>query len=1093
MKRDQLIRIHSFPAVVQAAHVHAIRRDEDLQAANDFVASYLGYDSRARHALSEAVTCLSQRERGGAFWLNGVFGCGKSHLLGVLALLSAGYGRETFAVSHPFLGPLVSCIPDRLVLHFSLDEYDAERWSLEAAFWRELELEWGRKGLGDLNIVKEASRGEVFTHLLDDLTRRGFQGLVICLDELSLFLGGREHHGLQADAAFLQFLGQFSRRAPLHLFAALQKNVDDIAGIEAYSLGQIRDRFTTLSLSLANLPAILEQRVVEVVDSPALEGLCDWTWSELNRALPRQDFGPSEWRAHYPFHPATLGLLEQVVARFFSRTRSAVLFMTQTAATDGPAEERVGPDTIWDYFEPELDGHPDLRPLSNIWQTWRDEISEIAGRSEDEPHMVRVMKFVLLCKVAGLSATVAQVANALNLNAGLAGDGNYEYARYLLERLRSRAAFLAVERGDDPLLDRYAVDTGQRVGEMLRRHLQASLETLDAEDSRVPSAVLLACREEPLPLAELESGPRSYSIFWHNTPRRLQVEIWKSGAVDALNNRLCALCEPGAQDDALLVVLPPYSRDDLDLESVTSVLPEEFQRALWFWKPRGPLKDELTLAREVTAARLLESDPQLLDNRRGRAVLEKLRAEAPGRELQLQRVALRLLREGMLYLGHGPVLEAAELAASETWTGLLEAVADFAMPQLYEGYAPLAPRARLLTPSNADALCLEILRRPSTEPYFAPSLERLARHIGEPLGVASASAGRWRITSPQSALRETVMARVACGVTLAGLESELAKRPWGLRPEQTAIVVCALLREGEALALDSRGQELVPAQIGLPLRRSVHTLKPGQLVSASIWDRIGQLAAILGGFGWGALTFEQQDAARDWLLSWRENVENELNLSQARCTQLRRQLGHSADGWPEFTADCEVVAAMIQAIPASGTAMQVLERAAQTDSALVQTHLLRWRSSIQRLESRLHPLLTGYGLLAHPELNCPGDIVEQRTTLLLRLGDGEKILWDDDLPGDMTQWATTYQKSYAAWHAAQHNGERWNSLRRLVNSDQLKALERLATLTNRPFPWGPRVRESLEAELGKFLFSKREFNGGRSGLSFVRSQAWRPG
>jgi hypothetical protein len=41
-------------------------------------------------------------------------------------------------------------------------------------------------------------------------------------------------------------------------------------------------------------------------------------------------------------------------------------------------------------------------------------------------------------------------------------------------------------------------------------------------------------------------------------------------------------------------------------------------------------------------------------------------------------------------------------------------------------------------------------------------------------------------------------------------------------------------------------------------------------------------------------------------------------------------------------------------------------------------------------------------------------------------------------------------------------------LRRLASSLELAALERLASLLNRPFPFGPAVRQDVEAEIGKF-------------------------
>src|SRR5687768_14783021 len=124
-----LIAVRAFPAVVQAADIRALRREQNPDAIRDFVGGYLGFDERSRYALSTALASLSQTERGGAFFLNGVFGSGKSHLLGLLALLGDGIGEDVFAVTHPHLTSMLGASDARMTVHFSLDDYDAGRFS----------------------------------------------------------------------------------------------------------------------------------------------------------------------------------------------------------------------------------------------------------------------------------------------------------------------------------------------------------------------------------------------------------------------------------------------------------------------------------------------------------------------------------------------------------------------------------------------------------------------------------------------------------------------------------------------------------------------------------------------------------------------------------------------------------------------------------------------------------------------------------------------------------------------------------------------------------------------------------------------------
>ncbi len=1063
MRLRDLGHVADFPAVLSGADIAAHLQNPDTDAAREFLGGYLGLDSHSRHALHTALSSLAQREVGGAFWLNGVFGSGKSHFLGVVALLGQGSGGETFAATHPDCAPYLQNFARRLCLHISLDEFDASQLGLEAVFWRQLEALWARRELGEFPIERDGARVEAFASLETALQNAGLSGLVVCFDELSLFLGGRDHKPLQADAAFLQFLGAHSRRAPLWVFAALQKTIDDISGLERYSLSQIRDRFTLLPLSLSNISALVQMRLVQVSDEEAVQKVCNDSFARLSQRLPRLAFGAREWRASWPFHPATLGLLEAVTGRFFSRTRSATLFCARSIDLDKSADFRVAPEAIWDYFEPELEAHPDLRPLLAVWRAWEDAADAIFDE-KDRENGRRAGKFLLLCKIAGQSPTPIQLANDLGFDLDLAGDGAYEYARFLLERLRLRGAFVALERGETPLAGRYTVDLGRRVGEMARRHLAATLETLPSADARIASHVVGCCRGDLLPLGEL-AAPRSFSLFWHSAPRRLSVEMWNGSAPQGLANRAAATRELGAPDDALLAIWPPFNIEEADFEAIFGQLEPDARPALWIWKPRSPARDEWELAREATAASLATLDPVLRDNRRGRALLEHLEKEAPARETQLQRVALRLLLEGELVLGGGAVLEASELTRGEGFAALLEAVGDFAWPHLFPRFVEVAPRARLLSPSNADTLCLEILRRAPAEPFFAPSLERLANHVARPLGAAASHAGRWKIAAGNAELTGEMRAFLGEGATYAALEAHFSKSLWGLRGEQTAILTCTLLRSGEIAAFDERGSELSPPQIGLPLRRAVHFLRPGRLPDAPQWARIATLARELCGFSLGAASFAEAQRAATALLEWREETAQKAELALARAAQLRRALGHDAHAWPRFERAQRALGAVLEAVPARGAAFEVLSRAASLDFELVREDLSLWHHFESALGQRLAPLLGLNALLGHPEFAPPPELSDARGDLLKRLGAGEDALFDPDLPAEAEKFRADYAAHYALWHGAQNDAARWNGWRALAQSDEIHVLERLASLQNRTF--GGALRGEIERELAK--------------------------
>ncbi len=1064
------VRARRFPAVITGAHIRELRENPASDETLDFVGGYLGFDARSHFALETLLSSLSG-DKGGAFWLNGVYGAGKSHLLGVVALLCDGAtgvhaGREVFGALYPAFAPLLAKFAPRLVVSIALDDYSARNFNLEGIFWRELEVQAARQNLNLPSRDANESRAENFAQLENALRENGLNGLVICIDEVSLFLGGREREGLQGDAAFLQFLGQHSRRAALWVVGALQKNVEDIGDLEAYSLSQIRDRFTTLPLSLAHLPALVEARLRILDDAHAADELCAQTFAAQSQALPRLDFGPQEWRALFPFHPATINLLESVTSRFFSRTRSAALFCAHSLekCAGDAATSRVGPERIWDYFVPELESHPDLRALLEVWESWEPLAASVAP--DDVADVRRAMKFLLVSKIAGQAPTPLHVANALGFDVGLGGEGNIDYARQLLEKLRRNAPFVALERGDDAAGDRYAIDLGKRVGELARRHIALAAEGLSAGDARLMAHALRAAHSEPMPLSELSGG--ALATMWANSPRTIAVDVESGASASTLANRILSTREAGAQSCAFLLMLPPFSREQWQREPTLKLLEDPRDRAaFWMWKPRAPARDEWELCRESAAASLAASDPALADNRRGRAIMEYLEKGAPARDAQLSRVVTRLYLEGELVLGTGAAIEAAELARGETFAALLESVADFALPQLFPRWPEIAPRARLLTPSNADALCLEILRRPADEPFFAPSLERLARHIAMPLGLATAQAGRWKIAAGLEQWREPFLASVGSGATLGALEALWSKNEWGWPVETFALAVCALLRGGELSALDARGQTLAPAQIGLPLRRSVHSLRPGALPDNQEWTRAATFANVVLHHKVGVATFEATQQLAMQIASWQSETTRELELSRARAAQCRRQLGHDNASWPQFEAASKVVGEALQALP-HGAPDALIAATSRLDGESIARATRELEVTGALLETRLPTLLSTHAMLGNGEGAAPPELRQSRGELRARFAAGETVLRDDDLLESAARWNTEFAEAYIGWHRAQHDAARWNSLRRLHQSDGLRALERLAMLRHRPLEGGARVREQLDEELSKF-------------------------
>ena len=1111
MQLGELIEVRAFPAVVQAAEVRAFREAESENAACDFVAAYLGYDERSQRALDVSLRSLAST-RGGAFFVNGVFGAGKSHLLGMLALLCDGRGRATFAASHPPLAPLLESFAPRFTLHFSLDEYAAARFSLEEIFWREAASQWARDGfppqdfphpVSDSSRESAVSRSEDFAALSAALHECGRAGICVFIDELSLFLAGREHRDLQRDAAFLQFLGQYatrdesSRRAPLWVFAALQKTVEDIGDIDSYAVSQISDRFQTLSLSLAHLPSLIQRRLILRRDEAALNRVNRDSYQNAVRALPHFSFDLEEWERLAPFHPATVELLEEIAARYGSRTRSALDFCARAVDAESDAAARVLAPKLFDDFEAHFQTYPDLKPLLDVWHVWREAASSLAADAREASWLLDLMKTLLVFKIAGRAATPLSLANALLFDAQLPANGNYEYCRVLLEKIRSGAGRLRVQRGENELLDRYEIDAQEQLSETVRRFTHNAMQALPRGDRRIARHVVSCCTAGTLPLASLLRGA-SHSVFWRNLPRGVRAQIAAKPPTPAtLAQSISALMHGEETDDVLLFIAPPFMNgddfdndqgevwreatraawDELVSRGEASQDDERFRGAVLWWIPRAPTSGEWEMAREATARHQLMRDPQLGDNRGARAALDFLRGEESAQSEAVSRLATRLLREGSLGSGDGTSLDAADLVAGETWTASLEEISALAFSHLFPKQESCAPRLRVLAAGSAETLCLEVLRRPQSAPFFAASHERLVRAVAAPLGVAREHNGRWQISPPRDEIRDEVLSRARNGIALSALETGLRKSAWGFDFAQTQIVVCALLRSGELMAHDARGALLSPAEIGLPLSRSVRTLRAGRALESVTRERaveileslqLEEAARVLAD---GSDTFAAQEIARAELRAWCETTTAETELARVRLQQLQRALSPSdATSWHDFQTTLQQVSELVQRISGAdegASSAQTLESLAALDAAATRELLASWRDFSRDLEERHAPLLTAHAFLSHRDLAPPPELQKPRDALLLRLSSGERVLADEILPDHFAAFRHDYENEYVAWHSAQNNAARWHDLQSAARSDAMRALQKLSTLTQRDFPHAARALALLETENAK--------------------------
>jgi hypothetical protein len=363
-------------------------------------------------------------------------------------------------------------------------------------------------------------RRERLHRLLDAARQRGRRGVVLLIDELSLFLGSRAHRPFCEDASFLQFMGQMARHHPVWLAAGLQRGLEETGGIDADTLRKLKDRYAwDLTLSLAQIRRVLAQRVARRRSPEWFDDFVEWLWLRRDAQGLTGGREPAALQAAYPLHPLTMECLAEASNRLFSRNRSLVDFARRAVERGGerPADELVGPDAVYRYFLPAAAERPELKRLVETCEEARRLAPDLLP--ESPAHARRLVEARGALALAGLRRPVSVLASALPPSEPAQGVEGVQSA---LERLRARSGCVEVMRGESPGQDIYFLDAGCEVGRLIRQRLGALEAGLLDGDPRILEAALDAASDASLPLAGL-CRPSRVDASWMGSPRTVLV------------------------------------------------------------------------------------------------------------------------------------------------------------------------------------------------------------------------------------------------------------------------------------------------------------------------------------------------------------------------------------------------------------------------------------------------------------------------------------------------------------------------------------------------------------------------------------------
>ena len=1098
------------------------------------LAEYHLGDQETRAAFETMLRSLGRTEpRGDAFTVAGVYGSGKSHLLAALALL-AGHPREAwpcFLETHAEFRPAAQGFAKpKLVAAIALDEYPTQSHPLEHVVFSRLErelarrhgvrvaltedshllqlvqeyvlpqcgaaleaaareatgLDWGALCDQDPEAAARAaldflartgfpldwrrSRAEAWGALRAALRKHEIDGPVILLDELGLFLAGKDRKGLNADASFLQYLAQLTGSERCWLICVTQRGLEEVGDIDRRTLRQMRDRFrTTLSLDLAELGWVVEHKLVRRLQPELFPG----EMARLHASYQSGrdiGFSPEELARTYPLNPVCLQAVQHAAETCLSRTRSVTRLLQEAMFgrgwTEFPASRLIALEAAFDLLTPELPHSPEGRRVLSAVEAILANAGRIAPQQESQ--LAAVVKALGLLALGDLRWPVAQ------LRAGLVGGEDpslwqrVETLRELLAALYRRGAQVERARREGEDADEFYLDLTSSANERIRQRLRELLAELTPGDSRVPRSALEACTEAAFPLAGLLDA-RSLPVEWRNARRHVSVACRDLSALspDEVRNLAGTLAAPQTREDGALFLALPHGVEGQERAwtDATGNLEARFGPAVLTWLPRPRSAGEQDHLIEHAALARMVADPTLV-KRHDAEVRGRLRARWTDSAAEVRSTLQRAYYEGKVIGASGEVaIETERLwALFGGWEATLTAAFAGGFARLYPRFAAIAPERRLAGRTHTNQIIDQFLRPGEVHLPPASALEAHLLAFAKPLGLLEGEDRHFRLALSRGDLVAAVLAATPARgegeqlepaevIPFGELAGKLAKSEWGLTREQSELLVAALLRTGHLVALDAFLQPLrfdvvaAPLSDFLPYVTRARPLRGAAAESAqSLWSAATGAAAV----AWDLPA--QERVWRD-LLAWSSQLFSFIAQKRAALAHAAEALGHKPDAWASSQAALSRAEAVARGVDGALASREGLLKLVQSADRLpghvpASAEALRqWRECEAFLDRDLGELTSLYRLLTDGRVTCPeGSLLARaRQEAVSAFASPEHLIREAAAVQSLaSRWLETYRRHYLAWHERVHAAARFQVLAGLRQSAMMEAMRRMA-------------------------------------------------
>ncbi|MEN6549416.1 MAG: hypothetical protein ABFE07_25500 [Armatimonadia bacterium] len=935
------------------------------------------------------------------------------------------------------------------------------------------------------------SRVERLARLLDIINNRHFNAIIWLIDDLGQFLAATGQKAVRNDAAFLEFLGQRSKIAPLYILATMNVALDQASAIEPYMLANISDNYETISLSAGEMRRVGLQRALSVPDEGRLTEATDEVHGAYVKAFGQVEFSREELRASYPLHPLALLCLETIYNRFLAEADGLADFLqslaghgSQGAILDREHWHLLSLGEVLDHVAGRLSAHPQAAAyLQEALDYYEKNGAQLYPAVPDLP--VQLARQLIVLRLANMSVPVSRLVETFGLNERQEPAVSPAQVREALEQMRLRGRFVDVRRGATPETDAYHIDVEANLTELARRQLLAFKSSLADDDPRLVEAATSAAAGTALPLADL-AEPRTLEVEWGNTTRCLLVQAMNLTSFNAerLSSRSADLSDAMVAEDARLYlaeIIRPSEQRAVWREAAMGLPRSRWAWGVMAWIPRELTPEELDRVKELAACRsILQASGSRYDPK----VSDRLVEEASRLSNEVRSVVESAYAEGEVLSGEGALLGPAELGRVRgDWTATLGAIAAAALAKVFPRTA--APGEMLASREPVDEL-LRLLLVAGGRPWEDEGRPaELAEAFLLPLKLVTRLEDRWRLDVEASDVAAEVMDRVrrrdqtvetepGRPVACQDLALYMLKSPFGLPPELFELVIAALIRTGYLVPMDAERRVLQPRFVSIPLSEGVAFVARSPLLGTADWHDLTRVCRVLLERMVPRADHPLQTELWEALCDAKEERLHELGRLHKIVEALRVRLEQPTVVWSETFGCLDELQEVYEAIdpehlPAEGLQQflgQVRPLLQGTPMAL--SLLLRQLALLDTFLARTAPdVVVIYDYLRSEELASldDGDLQTRRGQLLMLIGQGEKLIADETSFRRQIQiLLSVYKRRYIAWHTRCYRMSVFDKYRSLRTSPELRVLTHLQRLELKLPHQGPHAVELVEAQ-----------------------------